>query len=223
MNLRSTKDRESDELLVAGSGNVASVSEDTAEAPGHALSWREINRVFFVAAAAGAIWFSAGVSNPYITAVGVICTLVGGFPIFREAYENIVERRMTMELSMAIAIVAALAIREIFTALVITLFVLVAEILEGLTVGRGRKAIQRLVDLLPNTATVRRNGTWTDVDIAKVSTRDVVLVKPGGRIPVDGQIVGGHSFVDQAPITGESMPVEKQSGAVVYAGTSSSG
>jgi transcriptional regulator GlxA family with amidase domain len=73
---------------------VASVSEDTAEAPGHALSWREINRVFFVAAAAGAIWFSAGVSNPYITAVGVICTLVGGFPIFREAYENIVERRM---------------------------------------------------------------------------------------------------------------------------------
>jgi P-type Cu+ transporter len=219
MNLTSTKDRESDELLVASSGNVASVREDTAEAPGHALSWREINRVLFVAAAAGAIWFSAGVSNPYITAVGVICTLVGGFPIFREAYENIVERRMTMELSMAIAIVAALAIREIFTALVITLFVLVAEILEGLTVGRGRKAIQRLVDLLPNTATVRRNGTWTDVDIAKVSTRDVVLVKPGGRVPVDGQIVGGHSFVDQAPITGESMPVEKQSGAVVYAGT----
>ena len=64
---------------------------------------------------------------------------------------------MTMELSMAIAIVAALAIREIFTALVITLFVLVAEILEGLTVGRGRKAIQHLVDLLPSTATVRRS------------------------------------------------------------------
>jgi len=97
--------------------------------------------------------------------------------------------------------------------------VLVAEILEGLTVGRGRKAIQHLVDLLPNTATVRRNGTWMDVDIAKVSTNDVVLVKPGGRIPVDGQIVGGHSFVDQAPITGESMPVEKLPGAVAYAGT----
>ena len=96
---------------------------------------------------------------------------------------------------------------------------LVAEILEGLTVGRGRKAIQHLVDLLPNTATVRRNGTWMDVDIAKVSTNDVVLVKPGGRIPVDGQIVGGHSFVDQAPITGESMPVEKLPGAVAYAGT----
>ena len=185
----------------------------------HPLNWRDITRVLFVAAAAGAIWFLGGASNAYITGLGVVCTLVGGFPIFHEAYENIVERRMTMELSMAIAIVAALAIREVFTALVITLFVLVAEILEGLTVGRGRKAIQHLVDLLPNTATVRHDGTWTDVDIAKVSTRDVVLVKPGGRIPVDGTVTGGHSFVDQAPITGESMPVERQPGATVYAGT----
>ena len=104
----------------------------------HALNWREINRVLFVAAAAGAIWFLGGARNPYITGIGVVCTIVGGFPIFHEAYENIVQRRMTMELSMAIAIVAALAIREIFTALVITLFVLVAEILEGLTAGRGR-------------------------------------------------------------------------------------
>src|ERR1700736_1608480 len=185
----------------------------------HALNWREINRVLFVAAAAAAIWFLGGARNPYVTGVGVMCALAGGYPIYHEAYENIVERRMTMELSMAIAIVAALAIRETFTALVITLFVLVAEILEGLTVGRGRKAIQHLVDLLPNTATVRRSGSWTDVEIQEVSTDEEVLVKPGGRIPVDGQVVGGHSFVDQAPITGESMPVEKQPGAIVYAGT----
>src|ERR1700675_1042637 len=107
----------------------------------HLLNWREINRVLFVAAAAVSIWFLGGARNPYVTGIGVICAIVGGFPIFHEAYENIVERRMTMELSMAIAIVAALAIREIFTALVITLFVLVAEILEGLTVNRGRTAI----------------------------------------------------------------------------------
>ncbi len=185
----------------------------------HSLSWRDINGVLFVAAAAGAIWFLGKTSNPYITAVGVICTLVGGFPIFREAYENITQRRMTMELSMTIAIVAALAIREIFTALVITLFVLVAEILEGLTVGRGRQAIQHLVDLLPSSATVRRQGEWRDVGIREISTGDDVLVRPGGRIPVDGTVAGGHSFVDQAPITGESMPVEKRPGAIVYAGT----
>ena len=185
----------------------------------HPLAWQEIARVLFVAFAAVATSFVARSTNPYIIAIGVICTVVGGFPIFHEAYENITQRRMTMELSMAIAIVAALAIREIFTALVITLFVLVAEILEGLTVGRGRKAIQHLVDLLPTVATVRRNASWIDVEIGNVSTGDEVLVRPGGRIPVDGKVVGGHSFVDQAPITGESMPVEKHAGAIVYAGT----
>ena len=188
--------------------------------PGRAVTWREINRVLFVAAAAGAIWFLGGVPNPYITAIGVVCTLVGGFPIFHEAYENITQRRMTMELSMTIAIVAALAIREIFTALVITLFVLVAEILEGLTVGRGRQAIQHLIDLLPSTrnrAPARRMEGRRDSVRFPLTMR--VLVRPGARIPVDGKVVGGHSFVDQAPITGESMPVEKITGAIVYAGT----
>jgi cation transport ATPase len=178
----------------------------------HAPNWREINRVLFMAAAAAAIWFLGGARNPYILGIGVICTLVGGFPIFHEAYENIVQRRMTMELSMAIAIVAALAIRETFTALVITLFVLVAEILEGLTVGRGRSAIRRLVGLLPTTATVRRNESWQDAETKEIAVGEIVLVKPGTRIPVDGVVTGGHSFVDQATITGESMPAEKNEG-----------
>jgi heavy metal translocating P-type ATPase len=186
---------------------------------GHALNWVEIYRVLFVAAAACVIWFLGGARNPYATAVGVICTLVGGFPIFHEAYDNIVQRRMTMELSMAIAIVAALAIREIFTALVITLFVLVAEILEGLTVGRGRTAIRHLVGLLPTTAMVRRNESWQEVETKEIAVGEIVLVKPGARIPVDGVVAGGHSFVDQATITGESMPAEKSKGTSVYAGT----
>jgi heavy metal translocating P-type ATPase len=185
----------------------------------HSLNWAEIYRVLFVAAAAGAIWFLGGDRNLYVTGIGVLCTLVGGFPIFHEAYENIVQRRMTMELSMAIAIVAALAIREIFTALVITLFVLVAEILEGLTVGRGRTAIRHLVGLLPTTATVRRNESWQEIETNEIAAGEIVLVKPGARIPVDGLVVGGHSFVDQATITGESMPAEKSNGTSVYAGT----
>ena len=65
---------------------------------GHTLSWRDINRVLFVAAAAVFLWFHRGSSSYYTTSIGVICTLVGGFPILHEAYENIVQRRMTMEL-----------------------------------------------------------------------------------------------------------------------------
>jgi heavy metal translocating P-type ATPase len=185
----------------------------------HAPRWLEVGRVLFVAAAAVSIWLLHGSSIPYLNTVGVICALAGGYPIYHEAYENIVQRRMTMELSMAIAIVAALAIRETFTALVITVFVLAAEILEGLTVGRGRNAIQRLLDLLPNMATVRRGTEWKDCAIEQVRVGDAVLVRPGGRIPVDGAIVSGNSFVDQAAITGESLAVEKLPGAGVYAGT----
>ena len=185
----------------------------------HALNWTELARVLFVAVAALAIWFLRGSSIPYLNVIGAICALVGGYPIYHEAYENIVERRMTMELSMAIAIVAALAIRETFTALVITVFVLAAEILEGLTLGRGRNAIQRLLDLLPNMATVRRANEWKDCPITEVRAEDLVLVRPGGRIPVDGAVVSGDSFVDQSAITGESMAVEKLPGSEVYAGT----
>jgi heavy metal translocating P-type ATPase len=185
----------------------------------HAFDWREASRILFVAAAAGTVWFLG--PNPSLTFLiaGVICTLVGGYPIFHEAVENILERRMTMELSMAIAILAALAIREVFTALVITLFVLVAEVLEGLTVGRGRRAIRHLVELLPTTAVVNERGGWREIGIQQLVSGDVVLIKPGSRIPVDGPVVGGHSFVDQAAITGESMPVEKKPGTSVYAGT----
>jgi Cd2+/Zn2+-exporting ATPase/Cu+-exporting ATPase len=176
-------------------------------------------RIAFVAAAAGTAWFLGPQLGLSLVIAGAVCTLVGGYPIFHEAVENILERRMTMELSMAIAILAALAIREVFTALVITLFVLVAEVLEGLTVGRGRRAIRHLIDLLPSTATVAGRDGWREIGVAQISAGDTVLIKPGGRIPVDGSVVGGHSFVDQATITGESMPVEKIPGTEVYAGT----
>ena len=126
---------------------------------------------------------------------------------------------MTMELSMMIALLAALAIGEFFTALVITFFVLVAEVLEGLTVGRGRSAIRHLVGLLPTNALVRREGSWQDVETTALLSGDMVLVKRGARIPVDGSVIAGHSFVDQATITGESMPAEKAAGARVYAGS----
>jgi Cd2+/Zn2+-exporting ATPase/Cu+-exporting ATPase len=151
--------------------------------------------------------------------IGVAATLIGGWPIFREALENLFERKMTMELSMTIALLAALAIGEFFTTLVITLFVLVAEILEGLTVARGRRAIADLLDYLPRTATVRRDGQIREVPFHDVTIGEMVLVNPGGRIPVDGTVVAGHSFVDQASITGESLAVEKSVGTDVYAGT----
>jgi heavy metal translocating P-type ATPase len=152
--------------------------------------------------------------------IGVLATVVGGFPIFSEALESLRERRMTMELSMTIALVAALCIGEFFTALVITVFVLAAEVLEGLTVARGRRSIRELLDLLPRSVTIRGEGGLHERrGIDEVRGDDRVLVAPGELIPIDGSVVDGHSFVDQARITGESLPVEKFAGAAVYAGT----
>jgi cation transport ATPase len=97
--------------------------------------------------------------------------------------------------------------------------VLIAEVLEGMTVGRGRRAVKDLLDLLPREALVRRDGEARAVSLEEVGVGDVVVVKPGARAPVDGVVTRGHSFVDQAAITGESLPVEKVAGARVYAGT----
>jgi heavy metal translocating P-type ATPase len=185
----------------------------------HAFEWSEIVRIVFVALAAAAVWFRLWEPSPHISVIGIAATLIGGYPIFKEAFENIAERKMTMELSMTIALLSALAIGEFFTALVITGFVLAAEVLEGLTVGRGRRAIQSLLDFLPRTVTVRRRDQVVELPSEQVQISDTVIVKPGGRIPVDGVVLSGSSFVEQAAITGESMPVEKAKGDAVYAGT----
>ena len=185
----------------------------------HPFDWTEAVRIALVAVAAAAVWFRIWEPVQAVSIIGVVGLLVGGWPILKEAFENILERRMTMELSMTIAIVAAAAIGEFFTALVITLFVLVAEVLEGLTVGRGRKAIRDLLEFLPREVSVRRAGAIRSMSAEDLSVGDAILVSPGGRIPVDGAVLSGHSFVDESRITGESLPVEKVAGARVFAGS----
>jgi heavy metal translocating P-type ATPase len=179
----------------------------------------ELLRVAFVAIAAAAVWFHAWEPFPSFSIIGIIATLIGGYPIFKEAFENILERRMTMELSMTIALVSALSIGQAFTALVITVFVLAAEILEHLTVSRGREAIGDLLRYLPRKAVVRRDGAIREIPVDALAIGDAVLVNPGALVPVDGEVVAGTSFVDEARITGESMPVEKVVGSLAYAGT----
>ncbi len=176
-------------------------------------------RVVFVALAAAAVWFHLWEPFHSVSVIGLAAALIGGYPIFKEAFENIVERRMTMELSMTIALASALAIGEFFTALVITAFVLAAEILEGLTVGRGRRAIQDMLDFLPQTASVLRGDQIVEVPTKAILPEEIVVIRPGSRIPVDGLVVNGHSFVEEAAITGEPMPSEKTIGSEVYAGT----
>jgi P-type Cu+ transporter len=179
----------------------------------------EIARIILVALAAGAVEIRLWEPFAGFSPVGAAGTLIGGWEVFRQSARSLWKRRMTMELSMAIAIVAALSIGETVTALAILFFVLVAEFLEGLTVARGRTAIKELLEAGLRATTVIRDGRSRVIDVRSVELGDRVEIRPGERIPADGIVVTGHSFVDQSSITGESLPVEKMPGAEVHAGT----
>ncbi|MGH7968312.1 MAG: heavy metal translocating P-type ATPase, partial [Limisphaerales bacterium] len=120
---------------------------------------------------------------------------------------------------MTIALIGALCIGQFLTALVIAFFVLFAELLEGYTVGSGRRAIEKLINSLPRTVTVRRGNQESQIDTAEVQNGEIIIIRPGERIPADGVVSKGHSFVDQASITGEPLPIEKLEGSKVFAGT----
>ncbi len=181
----------------------------------HNVERGDLFRIAFV----GVVVLFGILKVPYFHVIGIAATLIGGYPVFEEAFSNLRERRMTMELSMSIALFSALAISEVFTALVITFFVLIAEALEKLTVARGRNAIQHLLSLLPQDAFIRTGDAVEERKVSQIQIGDIVVIKPGARVPVDGAVISGHSFIDQATITGESVPSEKVAGSVVYAGT----
>jgi Cd2+/Zn2+-exporting ATPase/Cu+-exporting ATPase len=181
--------------------------------------YAEATRIGLVAVAASLTWFGALPPWRGFAVIPLLVALIGGYPIFREALSSLGQRKMTMELSMTIAILAALAIGESFTSLVIVLFVLIAEVLEHLTISRGRRAVGALLRVLPAQSTVLRGGLAQEIPIGELQRGDLVLIRPGARIPVDGLVMSGHSFVDQSTITGESLPVEKLHGGKIYAGT----
>lgn len=178
-----------------------------------------IARIIVAVIGAAAVWFRLWEPVSQVSIIGLVTLIFVGWPIFSEAMANVLARRMTMELSMTIAILAAAAISEWFTALVVALFVLVAEELEHLTLAQGRLAIRDLVDFIPSEARVRRNGVVSLLPLDQVQPGDSVLVSPGEKVPVDGVVIEGHSYVDQSRITGESMPAEKHAASTVFAGS----
>jgi Cd2+/Zn2+-exporting ATPase/Cu+-exporting ATPase len=181
----------------------------------HKLDRSALVRIAFVGLAV-LLW---SVKVPHFGVLAIAATLISGYPIFKEAFTNLFEKRMTMELSMSIALLAALAISETLTALLITFFVLIAEELEKLTMSRGRSAIEYLISLLPQQAFIRHGNAVQAKHVSHLQVGDIVVIKPGSCVPVDGSVLSGHSHIDQSTITGESIPAEKVVGSFVYAGT----
>ena len=184
----------------------------------------DILRIAVVGLAVLGAWVAGATGTPgwAVGAVGAAALLVGCWPLVVEAVGDLREQRMSMELSMLLAIVAAAAIGEWVTALAVTVFALCAEVLEDLSMDRGRDALTDLMSFLPQTARVV-TGPHTDevseVPLDEVRPGQVIALSPGGRVPVDGVVRTGRADVDQSRITGEALPVQVGPGDRVPAGS----
>ena len=159
--------------------------------------------------------------GPYFLNAGLalLATLFGGYLRFLAGFKDIFNRKITVNVFVTVALIATVAVGEFRAAAVIVFIMAVAGALESYTLDKTRRSIRNLLDLAPKTATIRRDDGEVVIPVNEVQVGDVVVVRPGGRIPVDGIVVAGQSCVNQAPITGESMPVEKFKGSEVFGGT----
>lgn len=151
--------------------------------------------------------------------VGALIVLVAGFPIFRNVVRATLKRQVISHTLMSIGALAALAVGEWATAVVVVFFMRVGDYAENFTTERARKAVKDLNALAPETARVERDGETVEVTVDQVRVGETVVVRPGEKMPVDGEIIGGQATVNQSSITGESMPVDVGVGSRVFAAT----
>lgn len=157
--------------------------------------------------------------QPFGVSLILVAALLGGAKIVYGALEALAQGRVGADIALAQAAVAAIVIGEYFVAAEVVFIALVGECLEAITADRAMRAIGRLFEQTPRTARVRRDGVEIDVAIREVVAGDIVIVAAGEKVAVDGEVLTGRSSVDQAALTGESIPIDKGPGEPVYAGT----
>ena len=148
-----------------------------------------------------------------------IAAIVAGLGIASRAWNSLRNRHISIELLVTIATIGALAIGEVWEAAAVTFLFVFGAYLEARTLSKTRQVLGELIDLAPVTAIVVRGGVQIEVAPNEVQVGETVLIKPGARVPVDGEVLTGASAVDESSITGEPMPEEKTLGDRVFAGT----
>ena len=151
--------------------------------------------------------------------IGIAIVIIAGYPVFLNVIRATLRRQVISHTLMTVGVIAALVVGEWVTALVVVFFMRVGDYVERFTAERARRAVKDLTALAPQTARIEQDGQEIDVPIGQVQVGQIVVVRPGEKIPVDGQVVSGQATIDQSTITGESLPVEAGPGAMVYAAT----
>jgi Cu+-exporting ATPase len=151
--------------------------------------------------------------------IGVAIVIAGGWPIFRNVIRATFKRQIISHTLMTLGVIAAVVVGEWVTAAIVVVFMRVGEYVENFTTEGARRAVKELTSIAPQTARVEREGVEMEIPVAEVKIGEVVITRPGEKIPVDGEVISGQATIDQAAITGESMPVEATKGSLVFAAT----
>lgn len=174
-----------------------------------------------VAAIAAEIVHFAQLAPQWVVAALALAAILGcGLGTYKKGWIALKNRNLNINALMSIAVTGALLIGQWPEAAMVMVLFTVAELIEARSLDRARNAISGLMQLTPDMATVQQaDGQWREVDVREVAIGALVRVRPGERIGLDGEVTSGQSSVDQAPITGESLPVEKAVGDKLFAGT----
>ncbi|MDX8343350.1 heavy metal translocating P-type ATPase [Rossellomorea sp. YZS02] len=148
-----------------------------------------------------------------------VAIVTGGYRLFETGFKNLIKLEFDMRTLMTIAIIGAAFIGEWGEGAIVVILFAISEVLEAYSMDKARESIRSLMDIAPPQALIIRNGSEMMVDAEEIEIGDIMLVKPGQKIAMDGDIIEGSSYVNQAAITGESVPVEKVQGNAVFAGT----
>jgi heavy metal translocating P-type ATPase len=165
-------------------------------------------------------FFQIGPYYTYVSAgIALAATLFGGYTRFVSGFRDIYHKKITVNVFVTVALIATIAVGQFLSAALIVFIMAVVGAFESYTLDKTKKNIRSLLNFAPKMANVRRGTEEVTIPAAEVQIGDIVVIKPGERIPVDGIVVTGASSVNQAPITGESIPVEKAPGSEVFSAT----
>ncbi|MGY3704919.1 cadmium transporter [Vagococcus martis] len=181
-------------------------------------NWKLVISVILIAIA---FYFRATVGeNDIITkSLFISAIVIGGFSLFTEGIKDLLKLNFSMEVLMTVAIIGASIIGEWAEGSIVVILFAVSEALERFSMDRARQSIRSLMDIAPKEALIRRNNEEKMINVSDIQIGDIMIIKPGQKIAMDGVVIKGHSAVNQAAITGESVPIEKQIKDEIFAGT----
>ncbi|RGI28280.1 heavy metal translocating P-type ATPase [Melissococcus sp. OM08-11BH] len=162
---------------------------------------------------------TAGENDIITKSLFISAIVIGGFSLFTEGIKDLLKLNFSMEVLMTVAIIGASIIGEWAEGSIVVILFAVSEALERFSMDKARQSIRSLMDIAPKEALIRRNNEEKMINVSDIQIGDIMVIKPGQKIAMDGVVIKGHSAVNQAAITGESVPIEKQNKDEIFAGT----